>query len=101
MTNESGAVTRVLSDITERIPSMENLPVSSSLFSGLSINWIIFSGIFNIIGLVYFIYGKKNGQFFKLLCGITLCIYPIFIKNIFMIIILGIGLSLLPFMIKE
>jgi len=53
--------------------------------------------IFSVIGLGYFAYGKKSHQFLMLLCGIALMGYSYFVNGTGYIILIGAGLSALPF----
>lgn len=62
---------------------------------------LIFTGlIFGSIGMGYIIYGRKQANMIALLAGVGLCIFPYFISGIWMLIALGAGLVLLPFMIR-
>ena len=58
---------------------------------------IIAMVIFSVIGLGYFTYGKKSQQLFMLICGIALMGYSYFVDVTGYIILIGIGLSVLPF----
>ncbi len=53
----------------------------------------IFTGAF---GAGYFIYGIKQQAFVALVCGIILSAYPYFVPNIFLSIVIGLFLILLP-----
>jgi hypothetical protein len=53
--------------------------------------------IFSVIGLGYFAYGKKSQQLIMLLCGIALMGYSYFVDGTGYIILIGVGLSALPF----
>jgi hypothetical protein len=55
--------------------------------------------IFSIIGLGYFAYGKKSQQFLMLICGIALMGYSYFVNGTGYIILIGVGLSALPFIV--
>ena len=58
---------------------------------------ILWGFIIGMIGIVYFIYGKKVSNFYVLISGIAMMIYPYFISNIFISIAVGIALIILPF----
>lgn len=60
---------------------------------------IIVMVIFSIIGLGYFAYGKKSQQLLMLICGIALMVYSYFVDGIVYIILIGVGLSVLPFIL--
>jgi hypothetical protein len=55
--------------------------------------------IFSVIGLGYFSYGKKSQQLIMLLCGIALMGYSYFVNGTGYIILIGVGLSVIPFII--
>ena len=47
-------------------------------------------------GLAYFVYGKKNGAFVPLICGVCFMIFPYFISGLVPLILVGLILILLP-----
>jgi hypothetical protein len=54
--------------------------------------------IFGSIGLGFFVYGKKQKAAIPLFCGIGLMVFPYFISNMYILVILGILLvTLLAF----
>lgn len=60
---------------------------------------IIAMVIFSIIGLGYLTYGKKSRQLLMLLCGIALMGYSYFVDGTLYIVLIGLGLSALPFIL--
>lgn len=52
------------------------------------------------IGTGYFIYGKKQGRFVFLLCGIGLCTVPMFVSNLATNAILGVLMVVAPFKLE-
>ena len=61
----------------------------------------IFAGIlFGAIGAGYFLYGKKEKRFSALFAGALLCFLPYLVTNIFLLMIFGVLLIVLPFMTK-
>jgi hypothetical protein len=60
---------------------------------------IIAMVIFSVIGLGYLTYGKKSRQLLMLICGIALMGYSYFVDGIVYIILIGVGLSALPFIV--
>lgn len=44
---------------------------------------------FNSVGLGYFIYGKKQKVLVPFLCGLILMIFPYFIENTWLIVLIG------------
>jgi hypothetical protein len=56
--------------------------------------------IFGALGSGYFIYGKKQQAFVPLFAGILLCVFPYFIANTFLMLLVGFILTAMPFFIK-
>ncbi len=56
--------------------------------------------IFGSIGLGFFVYGNKQKAVIPLFCGMGLMVFPYFISNMYILVILGILLVALPFFIK-
>jgi len=53
--------------------------------------------LFSIVGLGYLTFGKKSRRLLMVVCGIMLMSYSYFLSDPLVIILVGIGLSLLPF----
>ena len=73
--------------------------ILNDLTGGYTKGSIIAMIIFSVIGLGYFTYGKKSQQFLMLLCGIALMGYSYFVDGTGYIILIGVGLSVIPFII--
>ncbi len=58
---------------------------------------LLWGVVFGSVGLAYFVYGKKQGRFAPLLCGIGLMAFPYFISNTFLVIVVGLALSVVPY----
>jgi len=57
--------------------------------------------IFGSIGLSFFIYGKKQHKIVPLLTGIALMVFPYFIVNQTLLIIVSMVLVMLPLILKR
>lgn len=66
----------------------------------MSITLVIGGYIISIIGLGYFLYGKKASNFSALISGIIMMIYPYFIESIIVLFVTALLLIVLPFYIK-
>ena len=63
-----------------------------------STSTLMWGVIFGSIGLGFFVYGKKQKAAIPLFCGIGLMVFPYFISNMYILVILGILLvTLLAF----
>lgn len=54
-----------------------------------------------IIGFGFFTYGRKQQAPVPLCVGVALFVIPYFIKNLMLLIIVGIGLILLPILLRN
>jgi len=61
---------------------------------------IIWGVIFGSIGLGYFIYGKKQQVAMPMICGLGLMVYPYFVSNTLLLVLLGLTLCALPYFIR-
>lgn len=56
--------------------------------------------LFSSIGLGYFIYGKKQKLIVPFVCGLILMIFPYFIENTWLIMLVGSVFMGLPYFIR-
>jgi len=61
---------------------------------------IIWAMLFGAIGFGYFLYGRKQKVAMPFLSGIALCIFPYFVSNVYLIVLIGVVLIALPYFIK-
>jgi hypothetical protein len=54
--------------------------------------WLFLSLAIGAVGAGLFIYGKKQGRWPQLACGVILCIYPYFVSNVWVMV--GIAFAL-------
>ena len=52
--------------------------------------------LFGTVGIGYFVYGRKRGAVVPLICGVALMVYPYFIANVALLIVIGIVLTAVP-----
>ena len=57
--------------------------------------------LFGSVGLGYFVYGKKQQRSVPLVSGIGLMVFPYFVTNPFVIVLLGAGFIALPFFVRS
>jgi len=62
---------------------------------------ILISMLIGSIGFGYFIYGRKQMKASALVAGIVLCIYPYFISNIWLMLLIGAIIMAAPFFIYD
>ncbi|HYP66704.1 MAG TPA: hypothetical protein VEP67_00455 [Thiobacillaceae bacterium] len=56
--------------------------------------------LFGSIGLGFFIYGRKQRAVVPLVCGLALMIYPYFVSNALLLVMVGVALIILPYFIR-
>jgi len=61
---------------------------------------LIWGMVFGAIGLGFFMYGKKQKAIVPLLVGIALFIFPYFISDITLLVIVGAILVVLPYFVR-
>ena len=61
---------------------------------------LIWGVVFGAVGLAYFVYGKKQQMFVPLLCGIGLMVFPYFVSNTVVLLIVGSLLSAIPYLFR-
>lgn len=60
---------------------------------------LVLSMIWGAFGTGYFIYGKKMSSAAFLFCGIGLCVFPMFVSDTTVSLVMGIILTVVPFKI--
>lgn len=53
--------------------------------------------LFGSIGLGFFIYGKRQSSIMPMVCGVALMVYPYFVSNVYLLVIIGLVLMALPY----
>lgn len=56
--------------------------------------------VFSSIGFGFFMYGKKQKNMVALASGIALMIYPYFVSNTYLVVLIGIGLMAMPYFLN-
>jgi predicted membrane protein len=70
----------------------------SSKMEGSSV--LIWGMVFGAIGLGFFTYGKRQKAIVPLFTGIALFIFPYFMSNVYMLVIVGVILMMLPYFVR-
>lgn len=66
-----------------------------------NMSYLLLTSLFSLIGMAFFIYGKKTTQFAYLGTGSLLMIYPFFITGTILITVIGVLLTAAPFVIRR
>ena len=63
-------------------------------------SWLLWGVLFGSIGLGFFVYGRKQRRVAPLVCGLALMIFPYFISNIILLVVIGIALAAVPYFVR-
>jgi predicted membrane protein len=61
---------------------------------------LIWGMIFGAIGFGFFTYGKRQKAVVPLFTGIALFVFPYFISSVYLLVIIGVGLVMLPYFVR-
>jgi hypothetical protein len=56
--------------------------------------------IAGVVGMAYFVYGKRQMRFVPMICGVALCVYPYLVDNLAWLCIIGAVLLVVPFVAR-
>lgn len=65
--------------------------------SPAQIAWAV---LFGAIGLGFFTYGKRQRAIVPLVTGITLFIFPYFVTNVYLLVLIGVVIMAVPYFIR-
>ncbi len=60
---------------------------------------LLWGVLFGSLGFGYFLYGKKQGAVIPLVCGLLLMVFPYFISNTALVVLVGLALAAIPWFI--
>ena len=63
--------------------------------------YLLWGVLFSSIGLGMFIYGKKQAYHSACICGLVLMVYPYFISNTYLLVLLGIVITAAPYFWRD
>jgi hypothetical protein len=61
---------------------------------------LIWGMLFGAVGLGFFAYGRKQKAVVPLFTGVALFIFPYFISNVYMLVIVGVVFVVLPYFVR-
>ncbi len=62
---------------------------------------LLWGVLFGSIGVGYFMYGRRQGKMIPLLCGVVLIVYPYFMPNTTVLVIIGAIFTAVPYFIRR
>lgn len=66
----------------------------------MSASLLFFGLVFSCIGIGFFLYGKNQRAPVPLVCGLLLMVYPYFVSNIALLIVIGVVLMAIPYFVR-
>jgi len=61
---------------------------------------LLWSLLFGSVGLGFFIYGRRQRAVVPLVCGLLLMVFPYFISNTVLLVLIGFSLMGVPYFVK-
>ncbi|NOS78844.1 MAG: hypothetical protein HOP35_12950 [Nitrospira sp.] len=61
---------------------------------------LMWSMLFGSVGVGFFIYGRKQKAVVPLCVGVALCVFPYFIANVYMLVLVGTVLMAIPYFVR-
>ena len=62
--------------------------------------WLLWGLLFGSIGIGYFVYGKKQRRGVPLACGLGLMVFPYFVSNTILLVVIGVALAAVPYFVR-
>jgi hypothetical protein len=73
------------------------MPKRSTVNSETTLLWGL---LFGSIGLGYFVYGKRQRRGIPLACGVGLMVFPYFVSNTILLVLIGSVLAVVPYFLR-
>jgi hypothetical protein len=66
----------------------------------LNTSSLLWGLLFGSIGLGFFMYGRKQRAVVPLVCGLGLMVFPYFVTNTVLLVLIGVALMTIPYFLK-
>lgn len=66
----------------------------------LSASLLLWGVLFGSVGFGFFLYGKKQKAIVPLVCGLALMVFPYFISNTVVLVLVGIAFAVAPYFVR-
>jgi hypothetical protein len=63
--------------------------------------WLLWGLLYGSIGLGFFIYGRNQKAPVPLVCGIALMVFPYFVTNVVLLVLIGAALIAIPYFLRD
>ena len=61
---------------------------------------LLWGVLFGSIGLGFAIYGRRQRAIVPLLCGVALMVFPYFVSNTLLLVVIGVALMAIPYFFR-
>ncbi len=66
----------------------------------MSLPILLWGLLFSSLGLGFFLYGRKQRAVVPLVCGLVLMVYPYFVGNVSVLVVVGVVLTAVPYFLR-
>jgi hypothetical protein len=66
----------------------------------LNTSSLLWGLLFGSIGMGFLIYGRRQRAVVPLLCGLALIVFPYFVSNNILLIVIGVALMAIPYFVR-
>jgi predicted membrane protein len=66
----------------------------------MGVSSLLWGLLFGSIGLGFLIYGRKQRAVVPLICGLSLMIFPYFVSNTVLLVVIGVVLMAIPYFLR-
>jgi len=66
----------------------------------LNESWLLWGLLFGSFGLGFFVYGRKQKAIVPTVCGLALMIFPYFVSNTLLLVVIGFVLMAVPYFVR-
>ena len=63
-------------------------------------SWLLWGVLFGAFGLGFFVYGKRQKAVVPLVCGVALMVFPYFVANTLLLVLIGVALIAVPYFVR-
>jgi len=68
--------------------------------TALNASVLFWNIVFGSVGFGFFIYGKKQGRAVPMVCGLALMIFPYFVSNLIIVVVIGFALIAFTYFVR-
>ena len=83
-----------------RLVGASGRPLNFTVRRFLDTSSLLWGLLFGSIGLGFFVYGRRQKRVVPLACGVALMIFPYFVSNTILLVILGLALIAIPYFVR-